>query len=108
MFLLRDIEKSYGSTQVIRGMSCDIPTDKFVFIIGPSGSGKSTLLRLLSLVESPDRGTLTLSLDGVEYSAQGKARPWPTLTCVFQRQFLWPHLTLRENIRLPLSLVLSV
>ena len=102
MFILRHVHKSYSSVVVLSDVSCEIPADKFVFIVGPSGSGKSTLLRLLSLVERPVQGSVELTLGGRRYSDAGEERPWPLVTCVFQRQFLWPHLTIRENITLPL------
>jgi ABC-type Fe3+/spermidine/putrescine transport system ATPase subunit len=102
MFSLDGVDKSYGSVAALRSLTCEIPTDRFVFVMGPSGSGKSTLLRLLSFVETPDRGSVSLMLDGREFNSVARDRPWPILTCVFQKQFLWPHLTLRQNIALPL------
>ena len=102
MFTLRSVTKSYNGTNVFRNVSCVIPTDRFVFVLGPSGSGKSTLLRMLSFIETPDIGRVELGLDGVRYASDAPERPWPKVTCVFQRQFLWPHLTIRENILLPL------
>lgn len=102
MFILNAVSRNYGSIPAVRDVSCEITTDGFVFIMGPSGSGKSTLLRLLSFVEAPDQGTVRLELGGLLYDTAGSTRPWPNLTCVFQRQFLWPHLTLRDNITLPL------
>jgi ABC-type polar amino acid transport system ATPase subunit len=102
MYILDKIHKSYGHTCVLSDISCEIPTDGFVFILGPSGSGKSTLLRLLSFVEVPDDGVVRLELGGRRFDSAGSVRPWPQVTSVFQRQFLWPHLTLRGNITLPL------
>jgi sulfate transport system ATP-binding protein len=102
MFTLRSVIKSYNGTKVFGNVSCEIPTDRFVFVLGASGSGKSTLLRMLSFVETPDTGRVELALDGARYASDTLERPWPKLTCVFQRQFLWPHLTIRENILLPL------
>jgi len=104
MFLLDHVAKSYGTSLVLHDISCQIPTDGFTFIMGPSGSGKSTLLRLLSFVETPDRGSVQLTLHGRQFTSDAPERPWPHLTCVYQRQFLWPHLTLRQNIMLPLRL----
>jgi ABC-type polar amino acid transport system ATPase subunit len=105
VYVLDDIDKSYSRVIVFSGLSCKIPTDRFVFVIGPSGSGKSTLLRLLSFVDPPDKGSIELSLDGATFSSDDAKRPWPKVTCVFQRQFLWPHLTIRENIVLPLRIL---
>ena len=102
MYSLDNVHKSYGNTQVLTAIDLHVATDGFVFLMGPSGSGKSTLLRLLSFVETPDEGVVRLVVHGRRFDSVGDVRPWPTVTCVFQRQFLWPHLTLRENIVLPL------
>lgn len=103
MIYLEGVTKSYGVTPVLGPLSCAIPTQEFVFLMGPSGAGKSTLLRLLSFVEAPDSGEITLDLRGSHFSSRTRNNPpWPRVTAVFQRQFLWPHLTIRENIMLPL------
>ena len=80
---------------------------KISVVIGPSGSGKTTLVRALSLLDPPTSGCVTI--DGERYDfPRGKGSPaikppWPRLTVVFQQHFLWPHLTLRQNIVLPAS-----
>jgi len=102
MYILREVERTYGACVVIRDAACSIPTDRLVVVMGPSGSGKSTLLRLLGFLEAPVRGVVSLLLNGDEFDSRRRARPWPRVTCVFQQQFLWPHLTLRENLMLPL------
>jgi len=102
VYTLDHVHKRYGNTQVLVDLDGEIPTNKFVFLLGPSGSGKSTLLRVLSLIETPSEGSVHLDLSGRKFNSQWAGRPWPQLTCVFQKQFLWPHLTLRENIALPL------
>lgn len=103
MIILDNVTKQYGSITVFKDVSCQIPTDGFVVVMGPSGAGKSTLLRLLSLVETPDSGNVLLKLGDQEFESIKAPRPWPRVTCVFQKQFLWPHLTLRQNIELPLN-----
>lgn len=102
MYTLTNIDKQYGSVTVLSNVSCEIPTDEVVVVMGPSGSGKSTLLRLLSFIELPDRGTISLTLNDDVFDSVGEQRPWPRVTCVFQGKFLWPHITLFNNIRLPL------
>ena len=102
MYRLHNISKIYSGVTALDNVNCDINTDSFTFIMGPSGAGKSTLLRLLSFVELPDLGTVRLELDGHVFDSETPARPWPRVTCVFQKQFLWPHLTLYDNIMLPL------
>lgn len=102
MYTLREVSKCYSGVTALRPTTCTIPTKGLVVVMGPSGSGKSTLLRLLSFVELPDNGTVALDLDNASFASNDDRRPWPRVTCVFQKQFLWPHLTLRENISLPL------
>ncbi len=103
MFILSDVEKSYNNTLALREVTCRIPLNTMTAVMGPSGSGKSTLLRLLSFLERPDKGTVTLDLHARQFSSVNGIKPWPQVTCVFQKQFLWPHLTLRRNIALPLN-----
>src|SRR5437588_11491167 len=102
MYSLVEAEKQYGGTIGLRSTTCSIPTDALVVVMGASGSGKSTLLRLLSFVELPEHGSVRLELNGDIFDNSSRIRPWPRLTCVFQKQFLWPHLTLRQNLELPL------
>lgn len=102
MYTLNNIFKIYGQTIALNGISSLIPTNKFVVVLGPSGCGKSTLLRQLCFIEKPEKGDVQLDLKGSIFSSREQKRPWPRVTCVFQKQFLWPHLTLRENIELPM------
>lgn len=105
MYHLSKVEKFYSEISAIRESTLSIRTDCLTVIVGRSGSGKSTLLRLLSFIEVPDRGEIELQIDKIRFSSNDDTlRPWPTVTCVFQKQFLWPHLSLRENISLPLRL----
>jgi ABC-type polar amino acid transport system ATPase subunit len=99
------ITKSYGAKRVLDGVGLTIAPGQIIALVGPSGSGKSTLLRAVSLLEPPDEGTVTV--DDVSYAfprrnGNGSARPWPKMTAVFQQLFLWPHLSIRQNITLPL------
>ena len=102
MFRLDRVELRYGASMVLRGISAEIPTAGVVVVMWPSGAGKSTLMRVLCFLEVPTSGFLQLSLGGRTYDSRETARPWPNLTCVFQKQFLWPHLTLLQNLHLPL------
>lgn len=105
MLSVRNIQKSFAGKAVLRGIDVDIAPGTITCAIGPSGTGKTTLLRALGLLDLPDAGSL--SLDGTVYNFPRDPNlpfdpaPWPRLTTVFQSLFLWPHLTLRENIMLP-------
>lgn len=102
----KGITKAFDETRVLHGVEICVAPGAITALIGPSGSGKTTLLRALSMLDPPDSGRIVL--DDVEYEfpcergAKPK-KPWPQVTMVFQQFFLWPHLTLRENIALPLK-----
>lgn len=96
-----DISKSFSGTEVLSGVSVELQRGEIAVVIGPSGSGKTTLLKILSMLEKADSGKVLI--DGVEYSLNEKKTPWPRVTAVFQQLFLWPHLTIEQNITLPLT-----
>jgi ABC-type polar amino acid transport system ATPase subunit len=104
LLVASNLKKHFGSTVALDGVDCTVEPGRLTAIIGPSGSGKSTLLRALSLIDPPDSGQI--ELDGKTYNFPEDRLswepPWPRLTVVFQQLFLWPHLTLRENILLPI------
>lgn len=108
---LCDIHKSYGTVEVLHGVSLTVRQGEHVVIFGPSGSGKSTLLRVMNLLEVPQSGSVKAF--GVEYGSArspGVARGTPlqlrrTVGMVFQQFNLFPHLTAIENIVLPLRKV---
>jgi len=96
----KNLSRSNGGRKIIDNVDVQIEQGEITVIIGPSGSGKTTLLKLLALLDKPDCGSI--SIDGKEFKyGQTNPSPWPEVTCVFQQLFLWPHLTLLENIKLP-------
>lgn len=98
MITVKDLYKSFGQLQVLKGINCHISPQEVVCIIGPSGSGKSTLLRCVNQLEKPDSGTVTI--DGVELTSPrtdiNKVRQ--QVGMVFQHFNLFPHRTTLENI----------
>jgi multiple sugar transport system ATP-binding protein len=96
----RSIQKSFGRTQVISGISFDIQDGEFVVLVGPSGCGKSTLLRMLAGLEEISGGEI--AIDGrVINELDSKDRD---IAMVFQSYALYPHMTVRENMGFSLKL----
>jgi len=97
---LRDIRKSFGSVEVIKGVDIDVDDGEFVVIVGPSGCGKSTLLRLIAGLEDITSGTLEIdgqSVNDLEPSKRG-------IAMVFQTYAIFPHMTVRENVAFGLTI----
>jgi len=103
---LKHIDKFYGENHVLRDINLVIEDGDFMTLLGPSGCGKTTTLRVVSGLEKPQNGTMTI--DGVEminaetaYYAEPSKRG---LNLVFQSYALWPHMTVRENISFGLKI----
>ncbi len=97
---LRDVRKSYGSVEVIKGVDIDIEDGEFVVFVGPSGCGKSTLLRMIAGLEDISDGTL--EIDGqVVNDLEPKQRG---IAMVFQTYAIFPHMTVRENVAFGLTI----
>ena len=91
---LRDVRKSFGNVQVIKGVDLDIASKEFVVFVGPSGCGKSTLLRMIAGLEGISSGELYIGeelMNDVDPSKRG-------IAMVFQTYALYPHMTVRENM----------
>ena len=96
----QNIEKSFGATKVIHGISFDIADGEFMVLVGPSGCGKSTLLRMLAGLE--DIGAGEIAIDGrVVNELDSKDRD---IAMVFQSYALYPHLTVADNMGFSLRL----
>jgi multiple sugar transport system ATP-binding protein len=97
---LRDLRKSYGSFEVIKGINLAITDREFVVFVGPSGCGKSTLLRMIAGLEEITAGEL--QIDGKRVNDVGPADRG--LAMVFQSYALYPHMTVRQNMGFALRL----
>ncbi|MFT4287458.1 amino acid ABC transporter ATP-binding protein [Nocardioides sp.] len=97
---VRDVEKSFGSTPILRGISLDVADHEVVVLIGASGSGKSTLLKTINLIEPVDDGQILLAGDDItdpRVDADGvRAR----IGVVFQHYNLFPHMSVLDNVTL--------
>ncbi len=107
MLQLRSLSKSFGATPVFRDVSLSVARGEFVALIGESGVGKSTLLNCIAGLEPPDSGTLHLA--GADVPALGEAQRArlrrAQLGFVFQAFHVLPHLSVAENVALPLLLL---
>lgn len=86
---LRDVRKSYGAAEVIKGVNLDIDPGEFVVFVGPSGCGKSTLLRMIAGLEGITGGTLSIGgrvMNEVDAAQRG-------IAMVFQSYALYLHMT---------------
>ena len=100
MIEIKDLYKSFGKVDVLKGITETIHEKEIVSIIGPSGSGKSTFLRCINLLEQPTKGSILI--DGVDITdpKQNINKIREELGMVFQRFNLFPHKTVLENITL--------
>lgn len=94
------ITKSFGSTDVLKGVSLTIADREFMTLVGPSGCGKSTLLRIIAGLEHQDSGDIRI---GGQSAGQRRSAD-RDLAMVFQSYALYPHLTAAANIALPLTM----
>ncbi|WGX95834.1 amino acid ABC transporter ATP-binding protein [Nocardioides sp. L-11A] len=113
MVEVRDLHKSYGELEVLRGLSLDVAEGEVVCLIGASGSGKSTLLRCINRLETWDSGSIAVNGELVAYRESVRRdgatvlkelrprevrRQRAEIGMVFQHFNLFPHLTVMENL----------
>ena len=91
---LREVRKSYGTTEVIHGVSFDAADGEFIVIVGPSGCGKSTLLRMVAGLETITDGEIIIG-DRVVNRLEPKDRD---IAMVFQNYALYPHMSVFDNM----------
>ncbi|MBC4010356.1 amino acid ABC transporter ATP-binding protein [Morganella morganii] len=98
MIHVNNLQKKFGDTHVLRGISCDIRPQEVVCVIGPSGSGKSTFLRCLNALERPDSGEIVVNGTDVCDPKTDLNKMREHTGMVFQRFNLFPHMTVLDNI----------
>lgn len=106
MLEARNLCFNYPGKTLLKNVSLQVAEGSITAVIGPSGSGKTTLLRCLALLQPPQSGEIVVDGEVFAYPTPKGSLvqpPWPKLTAVFQQLFLWPHLTLRQNILLPVQ-----
>ena len=100
MIEVKDLKKSFGKLQVLRGISEKVEEQEVVCVIGPSGSGKSTFLRCLNLLEEPTGGEVFLDGEKINDPGVDIDKIREKLGMVFQNFNLFPHMTVLDNITL--------
>ncbi|WP_305037102.1 amino acid ABC transporter ATP-binding protein [Phaeobacter sp. B1627] len=95
---IKDVHKSFGSLEVLKGVSMDIMKGEVICIIGPSGSGKSTLIRCINALNDVQQGTITLEGYDVHDPKLDKLELRRKVGMVFQQYNLFPHKTALENV----------
>ncbi|MFN4153884.1 MAG: ABC transporter ATP-binding protein [Paracoccaceae bacterium] len=100
MIDLETITRQFGETEVLHGITLSVAKGGFTALLGPSGCGKSTLLRILAGLDRPTSGAVRFG--GRDVSDQGPAAR--NVAMVFQAYALYPHLTVAENIAMPLAM----
>lgn len=108
---VKDIHKSFGNTEVLKGIDFSLDKGQVLAIIGSSGSGKTTLLRCLNFLETADRGTITVGGKKI-YDAADKSLSTPaairknrlSFGLVFQSFNLFPQYTVLNNLTMPAML----
>jgi len=95
---IRDVHKSFGDLEVLKGVSLDVKQGEVICIIGPSGSGKSTLIRCINALNEINSGSITVEGIEVNDPALDKLELRKNVGMVFQQYNLFPHKTALENV----------
>ena len=96
--VLRHVSKRFGQNDAVRDLSLAINHGEFVVLLGPSGAGKTTTLRLITGLERPDAGSISINGRDVTSDPPGTR----DIAFVFQQYSLYPHLTVYDNLAFPL------
>ncbi len=102
MINIKNLHKSFGDLQVLKGIDLEVEQGKVIVLIGPSGSGKTTFLRCLNLLEIPTDGTIELDKKSMNFTKPVRKKDitsFRSLTgMVFQNYNLFPHKSALENV----------
>ena len=107
MIEIRDLHKSFGDLDVLKGIDFSVAQGEVVCVIGPSGSGKSTLLRCINRLEEPTSGQVLIGDDEVTDPDVDIDAIRRRIGMVFQQFNLFPHLTVTENVSIAQRRVLG-
>lgn len=104
---ITNLNKSFGSNHVLRGIDLEVQQGEVVCIIGPSGSGKSTLLRCINMLEKPSGGTVVVLGRELTHIDCDLDEARTKIGMVFQQFNLFPHMTVLDNISIAQRKVLK-
>ena len=108
MIRYENVHKVFGTVDVLKGISFEIPTGKVVCILGPSGSGKTTLLRCTNYLETPTQGIITVgdkTIDALQHTKKDIQEIRKHSTMVFQNYNLFRNKNALENVMAGLTIV---
>lgn len=97
--ILKHVTKTFGAETALDDFSMTIPDGSFVVLLGPTGAGKTTTLRMISGLDNPDSGKISIG----GHSMTGLTPAQRNVAMVFQQYSLYPHLTVQENLEFPLK-----
>lgn len=100
MIEIENLNKYFGSKQVLKDINLEIEEGEVIGLIGPSGSGKSTLIRCINYLEEPTSGNIYFKDENIANSGKGIDKIRQQIGMVFQHFHLFPHKTVLENITL--------
>ncbi|MGL4853721.1 MAG: amino acid ABC transporter ATP-binding protein [Lentisphaeria bacterium] len=100
MIQVKNLHKSFGDLDVLKGVNISIKRKEVICIIGPSGSGKSTFLRCLNLMETPTDGAITIAETNITDPTTNINKVREEVGMVFQHFNLFPHMSVLKNIML--------
>ncbi len=98
MVSIRDVHKSFGKLEVLKGITFDVMKGEVICVIGPSGSGKSTLIRCVNALNDIDKGSIKVEGQEVNDPKLDKLELRKKVGMVFQQYNLFPHKTALENV----------
>tara|TARA_R100001143_G_scaffold62663_1_gene66536 strand:+ start:24102 stop:25097 length:996 start_codon:yes stop_codon:yes gene_type:complete len=96
---LKNVSKRFGTDVALDDVTMTVPDGSFVVLLGPTGAGKTTTLRMVSGLDAPDAGAITIG----GHPMAGLTPAQRNVAMVFQQYSLYPHLTVRENLEFPLK-----
>ncbi len=119
MLKVKDLHKSFGAVEVIKGVTLSASKGDVICILGRSGSGKSTFLRCINFLDMPTKGAVTLLNQEVAVKQNSRGEPVVSdkqqmlylrtrMAMVFQQFNLWSHMTVLENVAIALTTVLKL